>query len=90
MPKILHPHISSDPTICGGSMCLVGTRITVRTIVIASLRHGQTPEELLGHYPHLTLASIHDALSYYYDNREEIDSEIAAYEALDPGLHSNS
>lgn len=89
MPKILHPYITSDPAICGGSMCIAGTRIAVRTIVMATLRSGQTPEEILAHYPHLTLSSIHDALSYYYENREEIDKEIAEHEALDPGLHGN-
>ncbi len=24
-------------------------------------------------YPHITHAQVHDALSYYYDNKEEID-----------------
>lgn len=35
------------------------------------------------------LSTIHDALSYYYENREEIDHEIAEHEALDPGLRTN-
>jgi uncharacterized protein (DUF433 family) len=39
---------------------------------------------LLGYYPQLSLAAIYDALSYYYDNREEIDAEIAANAALEP------
>ena len=30
------------------------------------------------------LAAIYDALSYYYDNREEIDAEIAANQAVEP------
>jgi uncharacterized protein (DUF433 family) len=47
-----HSYIVSDPNICGGSPRLAGTRITVRTVVIATLLHGQTPEELLQHYPH--------------------------------------
>jgi len=85
-----HPYIVSDPEVCGGSPRLAGTRITVRTVVIATLLHGQTPEELLQHYPHLTLAAIHDALSYYYDHREAIDREIAEHEALDPSLHAKS
>ena len=88
MPTMTHPHIVSDPQICGGSPRINGTRITVRTVVIAALLHGQTPDELLAHYPHLTLAGIHDALSYYYDHREEIDREIAEHEALDPTLES--
>ena len=47
MPTVVHPHITSDPNICGGSPCIEGTRITVRTIAIYALHHGQTPEELL-------------------------------------------
>jgi len=84
MPKVLHPHITSAPTICGGSPCLAGTRITVRTIVVYALRYGISPEELLTYYPHVSLAAIYDALSYYYDNREEIERDIAANDALDP------
>jgi uncharacterized protein (DUF433 family) len=87
MPVVTHPHIVSDPNVCGGSPRLANTRITVRTVVVAILLHGLTPEELLQQYPHLTLAAIYDALSYYYDHREAIDREIAEHEALDPGLH---
>jgi uncharacterized protein (DUF433 family) len=90
MATVTHPHIVSDATICGGSPRIVGTRITVRTVVIAALLHGQTPEQLLQHYPHLSLASIHDALSYYYDHREAMDREIAQHEALDPGFNAKS
>lgn len=86
MATVVHPHVVRDPEICGGSPRIAGTRITVRTVAIASLLHGLTPEELLTHYPHLTLAGIHDALSYYYDHREEIDREIAEHAALDPTL----
>lgn len=86
MAKTAHPHISADPETCGGSPRIEGTRITVRTIVIATFLHGLTPEELLIHYPHLTLAGIHDALSYYFDHRAEVDREIAEHEALDSAL----
>jgi uncharacterized protein (DUF433 family) len=86
MSTITHPHIISDAKVCGGSPHLAGTRITVRTVVIATLFHGLKPEDLLQHYPHLSLAAIYDALSYYYDNREAIDREIAEHEVLDPGL----
>ncbi|MGE0642593.1 MAG: DUF433 domain-containing protein [Nitrospira sp.] len=79
MPTVVHPHVVTDSAICGGSPRVDGTRITVRTIVIEALHHGQTPEELLTQYPHISLASIYDALSYYYDNREAIDREIAEH-----------
>jgi uncharacterized protein (DUF433 family) len=41
------------------------------------LRHGLTPDELIEQFPSLTLAQIHDALAYYYDNREEVDRDLA-------------
>ncbi|MBI4715077.1 MAG: DUF433 domain-containing protein [Nitrospirae bacterium] len=78
MPKVIHPHISTNPKICGGSPAIAGTRFPVRSVVIYILRHGLTPEELIARFPHLTLAQVHDALAYYYDNREEIEKDIAA------------
>ena len=84
MPRVLHPHIVSDSHLCGGSPRIEGSRIPVRTIAVYVLHHGTAPEALLGYYPQLSLAAIYDALSYYYDNREEIDAEIAANAALEP------
>ena len=77
MPKLTHPHITADPKICGGSSIIAGTRFPVRSVVIYVLRHGLTPEELVSKFPGLTLAQIHDALAYYYDNREEIERDIS-------------
>ena len=77
MPKITHPHITSEPTVCGGSAIIGGTRFPVRSVVMYVLQHGLTPEELVRQFPHLALAQVHDALAYYYDNREEIDNDIA-------------
>lgn len=77
MPKVSHPHITSDPTICGGSPIITGTRFPVRSVVMYVLQHALTPEELVARFPHLTLAQVHDALAYYYDNREEIEKDMA-------------
>lgn len=82
MPKVLHPHITSDPGVCGGSPRIAGTRFSVRVVVGYVLRLGLTPEELQADFPHLSLAAIYDALSYYYDNREEVDAEIQANDEL--------
>jgi len=35
-----------------------------------------SPEEIVIHLPHLTLAQVFDALSYYSDHQEEIDAFI--------------
>lgn len=77
MPKIAHPHITSDPKVCGGNAVIGGTRFPVRSVVAYILHHGLTPEELVARFSHLTLAQVHDALAYYYDNRQEIEREIA-------------
>jgi uncharacterized protein (DUF433 family) len=77
MPKLTHPHITADPKICGSSPIITGTRFPVRSVVIYVLRHGLTPEELVSKFPSLTLAQVHDALAYYYDNREEIERDIS-------------
>ena len=83
MPQVLHPHINSDPTVCGGSPRITGTRFSVRNVVDYVLHQGLTPEELRAAFPHLTLAAIYDALAYYYDNRDDIDAEIKADSDLD-------
>jgi len=39
-------------------------------------------DEIIRAHPHLTLAQIHDALSYYYENTEEIHAEIGRDEQM--------
>ena len=41
-------------------------------------KQGLTPQQVLEHYPDLMLAQVHAALAYYYDNRDEIEAELAA------------
>jgi len=81
MPKpaqlLPRPHIVKDPEICGGSPVIAGTRFPVRSVAHYIIRLGLTPEELIEKFSHLSLAQIYDALAYYYDNRQEIDRDIA-------------
>lgn len=72
--KTDHPYIVKNPLICGGSPIISGTRITVR-LVAQRVKSGDSAEALLRDYPHLTLAQIHDAISYYFDHKEEIEQE---------------
>lgn len=74
----MHPHVALDDRVCGGSPIIVGTRFPVRSVVYYVLRLGLAPEELVQRFPHLTLAQVHDALAYYYDNRHEVEADIAA------------
>lgn len=55
--------ITVDPQKCGGFPCIKGTRIYV-SIILDALSEGLTPEEILEHYPNLTLLDIRGALAY--------------------------
>lgn len=52
-----------------------GTRVTVRAVAELWLM-GAQPEEIILNIPHITLAQVFDALSYYEDHKEEVDSFI--------------
>ena len=53
------------------------TKVKVIEIAVDKIAHGSSPEEMHFQYPHLSLAQIHAALTYYYDHQEEFDAEIA-------------
>ncbi len=76
--KLRHPHIVVRKGFCGGSPVITGTKFPVRSVVSYVLRQGTTPEELVAEFPHITLAQVYDALSYYYDNQNEVDQELVA------------
>lgn len=63
-----HAYIVREPAV-------KGTRTPVRAIV-ENWRLGLSPEEIVVHLPHLTLAQVFDALSYYSDHQGEIESYI--------------
>src|SRR4030042_3574975 len=71
-----HPYISTNPKISRGSPVISGTRVRVIDIAIEYDRLGLTPDQIIDAHPHLTLEAIHDALSYYYENRESFDKRI--------------
>jgi uncharacterized protein (DUF433 family) len=37
---------------------------------------GRSPDEIIRSHPHVGLYQIHDALSYYYENRDALDQKI--------------
>lgn len=70
-----HCYIVQNNAILGGEPIIKGTRTPVRAIV-ENWRLGLSPEEIVIHFPHLTLAQVFDALSYYSDNQDEINAYI--------------
>lgn len=75
--KVKHPYITRRKGVCGGKPIIKGTRIKVSQIAIYYEKMNYSPDDIIEAHPHLTLPQIHDALSYYYENREEIDRQIA-------------
>jgi len=72
-PKL--PYIEKRQGVCGGEPVIAGTRISVGLIVEME-RAGHSADEMVALYPHITHAQIYDALSYYYDHKEEIEKMI--------------
>ncbi len=70
-----HAYIVTDDQILGGEPIIKGTRTPVRAIV-ELWRLGVAPEEVPRRLPHLSLAQVFDALSYYSDHQEEINRHI--------------
>ncbi len=53
-----------------------GTRVKVIEVVLDKIAHGWSPEEIHSQHPHLSLAQIHAALTYYYENQSHLDEQI--------------
>jgi uncharacterized protein (DUF433 family) len=70
-----HRYIIMDERILGGEPIIRGTRTPVRAIV-ELWRQGIPPESIPVRLPHLTLAQVFDALSYYSDHQDEINAYI--------------
>ncbi len=72
-----HAYVEVVEKAAGPQAVIKGTRIPV-SIVIGYFRIGETPESLVKNIlPHLTLAQVYDALSYYHDHQAEIEQELA-------------
>lgn len=82
--KATHPYVERRRGYRGGRAIVAGTNFPVSSIATYVVRQGMLPEELVRAFPHLTLAHVHDALSYYYDHQAEIDDEIRKNMSEDP------
>ena len=45
-------------------------------VVLDKMAYGWSPEEMHRQHPHLSMAQIHAALSYYYEHQNEVDADI--------------
>jgi uncharacterized protein (DUF433 family) len=84
-----HCYIVHDDRILSGEPIVRGTRTPVRAIV-GLWRMGIAPEEIATHLPHLSLAQIFDALSYFSDHQEEILQHIERNRIADDQVNASS
>jgi len=73
MSSITTTHVELDEH---GVAWIEGTRVKVVEVAVDKIVHGSSPEEIHFQYPHLSLAQIHAALAFYYDNQAEMDADI--------------
>lgn len=71
-----HRYITRVEGILSGEPIIAGTRTPVRAVV-EHWKFGDSPETIVRKLPHLRLAQVFDALSYYDDHRDEIEQAIA-------------
>jgi uncharacterized protein (DUF433 family) len=75
-------HIIYKPGVCGGKPCIAGTRIRVQDIFVWHELQGQSADEIVSQFPHLTMADVYAALTYYWDHRDEIQQQMSEETAL--------
>jgi uncharacterized protein (DUF433 family) len=90
MTSVSSEHIQITPGVCGGKPRIAGHRIRVQDVVIWYEHQGMSPDEIVYHYPSITLADVHAALAYYYDHLEEIRQQIHESEAFAAKLAAES
>jgi uncharacterized protein (DUF433 family) len=71
VPPLTHIHLDEK-----GVAWIDETNVKVIEVVLDKKAHGSSPEEMHYQFPHLSLAQIYAALTYYYDHQIELDAEI--------------
>ena len=82
MTTVSSEHIQITSDVCGGTPRISGHRIRVQDIVIWYEHLKMSPDDIVYHYPSISLADVHAALAYYYDHLNDIRQDIRISEAL--------
>jgi len=90
MSKSTEDRISRTSGVCGGKACIAGHRVRVLDVVVWYEHQGMTPDEIVSHFPTITLADVHAALAYYFDHVEEIQQEMRAERAVAEEFRRNN
>lgn len=74
MTTALDGHIEVDEK--GVARIAGSRRIKVIHLVMEKIGNNLTPEDLHREFPHLSLAQVYAALTYYHDHQAELDTQI--------------
>ena len=81
MTDVIRKHIEIVEGASGPKARIVGSRVRVRDVVHWQQSEGWSAEEIAEQLPTISVADVHAALAYYYDNQDAIEREIAAEDA---------
>lgn len=74
--SVVTGHIELTPGVCGGKPCIAGHRIRVVDVAVWHEQCGWSADEIVAHFPQLTLGEVHAALAYYFDHHAEIRGDL--------------
>ena len=72
--EVTYPHIVKEASKPARLERHARTRVSL--IVADYLWRGWSAEEIARHYPYLSLAEVHAAMTYFFDHRQEIEDEL--------------
>ena len=79
MTTLLDHYIELRPTRAGANKpYIAGTRIGISDIYVHHVLRGESAEQIVAAFPHLTVSQVFAALAYCFDHLEEIRAELAA------------
>lgn len=71
-----------------GVAWIASANTKVVEVVLDKLAYGWSPEEMHRQHPHLSMAQIHAALSYYYEHQSEVNADIERRDRIVEELRS--
>ena len=77
MTDVIRDHIEIVEGGDGPMARIAGHRIWVIDIAIMHEKLGLSPDEIVGQLPTISLADVHAALTYYWDNRDDLERKLA-------------
>lgn len=88
MRAMAKEHVKITPGIGGGKPHIAGHRIRVMDIVLWHNKLGWSPDEIVSQFPQLVLGDVYAALTYYWDHKKEIETEIRRAEEVEAKARS--